>query len=149
MRRNTAKRILVGLTVASISGFAPMILSSATSASAFGVQATAPIQKGNGDCGRNLRSLPVLGEVIFTRTGNEVYVTVSMSNAPANQSFEASLWTGSCDEIGSGGSFTTNSHGSGGIAFSVAVSSGETRFFGTVYNESTDYYNDTPIVSVP
>jgi hypothetical protein len=149
MRRHTAKRILAGVTVASISGLVPVILSSAGSATAFGVQATAPIQKNNGDCGKSLPNRPVLGEVVFTRTGNELYLTVAMSGAPVDQSFPIYLFTGNCDEIGVIGYVTTNSHGSGGGLFTAAVSSSDTRFFADPYNESTGYANDTPIVTVP
>jgi hypothetical protein len=149
MRRNTAKRILVGLAVASISGFVPVILSSAGSATAFGGQVTAPIQKDNGFCGGNYRRAPVLGQMVFTRSGDELSLAVSMSNAPADTTFYVSLWSGSCDDIADLGYITTNSQGTGGGAFSTAVANGETRFFGTVYNESTGYYNDTPTVKVP
>jgi hypothetical protein len=149
MRRNTAKRILVGLAVASISGFVPLILSSAGSATAFGGQVTAPIQKNNGYCGRNLRGRPVLGQIVFTRSGNELSLAVSMSNAPADQTYSIYLYTGTCDYLGQLGSITTNSQGTGGGAFTAAVSSTETRFFGDPGNDSLEQANDTPIVSVP
>jgi len=115
------------------------------------VHAKAPIQKGNGSCGMNQPEDPVEGSVTFKRVGNVVTLTAKLTHGEPNRTYEIVLsYAGTCEPIGSVGSFKTNKKGVGKGHGSIGVTEGATEFFAdTSLNGLGPDFNNTTIVTLP
>jgi hypothetical protein len=105
----------------------------------------ADIQKGNGFCGADVPTLPVIGFVNYHRQGNVVSINYHLKNGVPNATYFVSLWGDACSFFGNVATITTNGNGVANASGSVTVPPTSTRFFATAL-ETTSGFNDTPAV---
>lgn len=106
----------------------------------------ADIQAGNGYCGANVSTLPVVGFTNYHRVGNRVSIEYHLKNAIPNSTYYVELWGDACSFFGLVTTVTTNSHGVANGNGSIAVPASSTRFFATAWGPNG--WNDTPAVTL-
>jgi len=141
MRVRFPTAALIALTVV-----VGLLLSSATLASgASPNNPKADIQSGNGSCGADITTAPVIGFVNYHRTGDMVTVNFHLKGATPNASYQVELWGDICSFFGVMGT-VTNKNGVANFTGSLTVPSASTRFFATGFGPN--FYNDTPAVEL-
>ena len=106
----------------------------------------ADIQAGNGYCGANVTTLPVVGFTNYHRTGNTVSIQYHLKNALPNATYIVQLWGDACTYFGTVTTITTNSNGVANGNGSMTVPASSTRFFATAWGPNG--WNDTPAVTL-
>jgi hypothetical protein len=102
MRVRFPTAALIALTVV-----VGLLLSSATLASgASPNNPKADIQSGNGSCGADITTAPVIGFVNYHRTGDMVTVNFHLKGATPNASYQVELWGDICSFFGVMGTVT-------------------------------------------
>lgn len=118
-----------------------------TAWAASGSNPKADIEAGNGYCGADVPSLPVVGFVNYHRTGDTVSIEYHLKDARPNEAYTVELWGNGCTYFGTLGTVTTNGNGVANFNGSIDVPHTSTRFFATAWNNSVGW-NDTPAVTL-
>jgi hypothetical protein len=114
--------------------------------------ASAPTYFQKDDCGSGATGSPVIGNVRFYRQGNVVTLAYQLTGASANTQFLLALFRPSgtgCTSVGFGPLITTDANGNAATKAQYTVLAGQTQFFATSFNFSTNHYNDTTTVNLP
>jgi hypothetical protein len=106
----------------------------------------ADIQAGNGFCGADVGTLPVVGFTNYHRTGNTVSIEYHLKNALPNATYIVQLWGNACSYLGTVTTITTNKSGVANGNGSLTVPATSTRFFATAWGPNG--WNDTPAVTL-
>ena len=106
----------------------------------------ADIQAGNGYCGANVTTLPVVGFTNYHRVGNTVSIQYHLKTGIPNSTYYVELWGNACSYFGLVATVNTNSNGVANGNGSISVPSTSTRFFATAWGPNG--WNDTPAVTL-
>jgi len=136
------RRIVTLVTVALIAAGVSALSASADSSN----NPKADIQAGNGFCGADVPTLPVIGFTNYHRTGNTVSIEYHLKGAVPNATYVVQLCGDTCSFFGVVTTVTTNSNGVANGNGSITVPASSTRFFATGFGPNV--WNDTPAVTL-
>lgn len=109
-------------------------------------KATAPVELHNGNCGHTTGA-PVIGQATFSRNGNTLTVTYTLTNGMPFTDYEVFLYDGAnCAQLYDAGDFSTDASGAGSKTFTINVA-GHQSFFAD--GDDGSFANDSLIANVP
>lgn len=146
------RRLFTRVTlVCALSGALSVAALASGSASAASVppHAYSSIQKENANCGRPLRSGALIGAAFFTRYGNEVELTYTLTAGVPETDYLVELYDGeNCGELGVVTGVSTNRTGKGSATGYIEVPADVSRFFAAGFS-LVNGFNDSFIVTLP